>query len=94
MTIAKFKLVDNNLEEKWNELSKKIQTGMTQADGFISRDTGKDEQGNFYCIVKFETIEQKEKNMREAEKQYPEMFKVFSELVDMSTMTKVNLTLN
>ena len=93
-TIVKFNLVDTSLENDWNELSSKIQMGISQSDGFISRDTGKDVDGNFYCIVKFESAEQSQKNMENAEKNYPEMFEAFGKIVDMASMKKTVVELN
>jgi antibiotic biosynthesis monooxygenase (ABM) superfamily enzyme len=92
--IAKFKLVSPEMGDQWKELSNQIQAGISQADGFISRDTGVDEEGNLYCIVKFESKEQREANMKTAMENFPALFEKFTEVVDMSTMTKTEINLN
>ena len=91
--VAKFKLQEGK-EDAWKELSDQIQAGISQADGFISRDTGADEEGNHYCIVKFETKEQREANMKAAMEQFPQLFETFAQVVDMSTMTKTEIDLD
>jgi antibiotic biosynthesis monooxygenase (ABM) superfamily enzyme len=86
--IAKFKLNEGQ-EAAWAELSAQIQAGMSQAPGFISRDTGADAEGNNYCVVRFETKEQREASMKQAMEKAPESFEAFGKAVDMSTMEKM-----
>ena len=92
--IAKFKLSSPDKVEQWKELSEKIQAGISQADGFISRDTGVDAEGNYYCVVKFDSKQQREANMKKAMEEFPELFTTFAEVVDMSTMTKTEIDLS
>ena len=92
-TIVNFKLVDNKLEDKWYEMSANIQAGISRSEGFILRDTGKDENGNYYCIIKFESAELADKNKIEAQKKYPEMFELFNKIVDVKTMSFVRVNL-
>jgi len=90
IVIAKFKLQEGQ-EAAWAELSEGIQAGISQAPGFISRDAGSDEEGNHYCIVKFDSKEQREASQKAAQEAHPEMFEKFGQIVDMQTMTKTEL---
>ena len=94
IVIAKFKLKNPDLEDQWQELSTGIQQGISQAPGFISRDTGVDEKGVHYCVVKFNSREEREKNMKKSQKMFPEMFKKFNDIVDIDTMEKIEIELD
>jgi len=91
IVIAKFKLNSQDLEESWQELSAGIQKGISQAPGFISRDTGVDESDTHYCIVKFNSKKEREENMKKSQELHPEMFEQFAKIVNMSTMEKTEI---
>ncbi len=94
VVIAKFKLNNPDLETQWQELSAGIQQGISQAPGFISRDTGIDEDDTHYCIVKFNSKEEREENMKKSQKMFPEMFEKFAKIVDMTTMEKTEINID
>jgi len=48
-----FELNDGQLEN-WKKLSKEINNDLTNVEGFISRDSGVDENNRVYCLVKWE----------------------------------------
>ncbi len=92
MVIAKLKLNDESLLEDWKALSRKISAGLAGVDGFISRDSLRDENGLIYCLVKWESRAQQEKAMAEimssTDEESQKMFAEFARVVDMESMTK------
>ena len=91
--IVSFELNDKNLLNDWKVFSKEIDEDISQADGFISRDSGIDENGKVYCLVKWQS-EAHQQNFRkqlEANENWPKTIQRFGTIANMSTMTPNNL---
>lgn len=87
--IMSFNLNDENLTGDWQILSKEIDADIAKADGFISRDSGIDEQGRVYCLVKWQSKSHQEafRKVLEASEEWPQMMQRFSAIVNMETVT-------
>ena len=92
--IAKFKLRDESMMDDWKKLSAGIQGHIADADGFISRDSAVSENGDVYCIVKWESAEKQATFHDELMKTAAEnpAFAEFERIVDMESMTKDKLS--
>lgn len=91
--IVSFELNDKDLLKDWKILSKEIDEDIAKADGFISRDSGMDESGRVYCLVKWQS-EAHQQNFRqqlEARESWPKTMERFGAIANMSTMTPNNL---
>jgi len=92
MVIAKLKLNNENLLEDWKTISKKIDSDLAGADGFISRDSVQGEDGMIYCVLKWESKSQQEKFMADVMSRTNEesqaMMAEFGRVVDMESMSK------
>jgi hypothetical protein len=88
LQIVTFKLKEENMLDTWKEMSAGITAAMKQnAKGFIYRESGIDEKGNVYCILKWETVELMMASREAFERgDFEEEKKKFEALVDMSTM--------
>lgn len=85
--IMSFELHSKNQLNDWQALSKKIDADIAQADGFISRDSGVDEAGRVYCLVKWQSKAHQE-NFRkklEAGENWDEMMAHFNSIANMET---------
>lgn len=85
--IVSFELNDKNLINDWKSLSAEIDKDIAKADGFISRDSGIDEEGRVYCLVKWQSKSHQEtfKQLLEARKEWAEMMQHFCSIVNMET---------
>ncbi len=92
--IASFELHPDQLDN-WKTLSKEISKDMTKADGFISRDSGIDENGLVYCLVKWQSKTHQEAFMKalEARDTWEQTMAHFSSIANMETMKPKNLAL-
>ncbi len=92
MVIATLKLNDESLLEDWKVISRNISADLEGVDGFISRDSVRDDNGLIYCILKWESRAQQEKFMSElmsrTDEESQKMFAEFARVVDMESMTK------
>ena len=86
--LVSFRLKEESMQEAWKEMSKHITEAMSQdTPGFISRESGVDEEGNIYCILRWESKEQMLASREAFEKgDFEEEKKNFEALVDMQTM--------
>ena len=94
--IAKFKLNKWIKIEEWKKLSDFFGTEFVWENGFILRDSATDENGNVYCIIKWENIESQKafsKKLDEKDKEKPEIMKEFWRLVDMETFSMETLNI-
>lgn len=82
-----FELNDKNLLENWKNLSKEIDKGIAKADGFVSRDSGIDEDGRVYCLVKWQSKTHQENFRKQLENraEWPEMMQRFGSIANMET---------
>ncbi|MDQ7023726.1 MAG: hypothetical protein Q9M97_09645 [Candidatus Gracilibacteria bacterium] len=91
----KFALNDGVKIEEWKTLSDKISSDMKGTDGLQFRESAVDEKGNVYCILKWDTIEQRTvffDNMQKDFKENPEKMAGFGKIADMKTMEMNVLT--
>ncbi len=91
--IVSFELNSKDLLEDWKTLSKEIDEDIAQADGFISRDSGVDENGRIYCLIKWqsEAHHQTFRQQLEARESWPKNMERFGAIANISTMTPNNL---
>ncbi len=93
--IMSFELNDKNLVNDWQALSKEIDTDIQKADGFIARDSGIDENGRVYCLVKWQSEAHQNafRKALEARQQWPDMMAHFSSIANMETANNQTITL-
>ncbi len=86
--VVSFGLNDESLMDDWKKMSSKISADLEGADGFIYRDSAIGEDKKVYCILKWNSNEQRQKFRTELEsmKEWPEMMASFSRIVNMQTM--------
>ncbi|MBT4835738.1 MAG: hypothetical protein HON94_00165 [Methylococcales bacterium] len=84
--IESFKLHDGQLDN-WKKLSKEIDGDISKADGFISRDSGIDEDKRVYCLVKWKSKSHQEAFMKElmARDGWEAMMNDFGKIANMET---------
>ncbi len=84
--IESFELYDGQLDN-WKELSKEIDADISKADGFISRDSGIDNENRVYCLVKWKSKDHQEAFMRQlkARDDWENIMKYFSNIANMET---------
>jgi len=89
-----FKLNDGKLED-WKVLSKQIDEDIAKAKGFISRDSGIDEDQTVYCLVKWQSKADQEIFLAElmAREDAPTMMAHFASIVNMETMSNTGIQL-
>ncbi|KAA0444631.1 MAG: hypothetical protein FXV80_03835 [Candidatus Thioglobus sp.] len=82
-----FELNDKNQLENWKQLSKEIDEDICKADGFISRDSGIDEDGRVYCLVKWQskTQQQNFRKQLESRPEWQQMMQHFGAIANMET---------
>lgn len=92
--IMSFELHQRQLEN-WKTLSKEIDIDIAKADGFISRDSGIDEDGRVYCLVKWQSKTQQETFRRqlEAGNNWGDMMTKFASIANMETATNQQITI-
>ena len=92
MVIAKFRLNNENLLENWKTISKKIDSDLAKADGFISRDSLQGEDGMIYCVLKWESKSKQEKFMEDimsrTDEESQAIMTEFEHVANMETMNK------
>ncbi len=81
-----FELNDGQLDN-WKNLSKDINNDLANVKGFISRDSGIDENNRVYCLVKWESKAHQEKFRKQLESRenWNEMMNYFGSIVDVKT---------
>ena len=88
--LVKFVLNEGVKIEDWKKMSDGITADMKGADGLQFRESAVDEKWNVYCILKWDTIEQRtvfHDNMMKKFKEKPEIMEAFWKVVDMETFT-------
>jgi heme-degrading monooxygenase HmoA len=82
-----FQLNPGKLED-WKAMSAEIDKDIAIKKGFVSRDSGIDENNLVYCLVKWQSKDDQEafKRSLEAQKVWSEMMENFANIVDMTTM--------
>ncbi|SMN00433.1 hypothetical protein SPONL_1310 [uncultured Candidatus Thioglobus sp.] len=85
--IMSFELNDKNLMDDWKALSKEIDEDIAKAEGFISRDSGVDEDGRVYCLVKWKSKMHQEnfRTQLETRIDYAEIMQDFARIGNMET---------
>ena len=93
LKIVSFELNDKNLLNDWKVFSKEIDEDFANVEGFISRESGIDENGRIYCIVKWQSKTHQEKFMQRltSSEDYPKIMEHFGSIANMDTMTPNNL---
>ena len=87
--LVKFVLNEGIKIEEWKKLSDRINSDLKGVDGFNFRDSAIDENGNVYCIVKWDSIEQQKSFRKELDKKFeenPEMKKIMWRIVKMESI--------
>ncbi len=86
--IMSFELHNLQLISDWKILSKEIDEDIAKAEGFVSRDSGIDEQGRVYCLVKWQTKAHQEsfRQQLESREQWPQMMAYFASIANMETV--------
>lgn len=88
--LVKFVLTEGAKIEDWKKMSDGITADMKGTDGLQFRESAVDEKGNVYCILKWDTIEQRtvfHDNMMKEMEENPEIMKEFSKVADMESFT-------
>ena len=82
-----FELHNEDLMNDWRALSKEIDADIANAEGFISRDSGVDENGRVYCLVKWQSKNHQKAFMQalEARSEWPQMMQQFGSIANMET---------
>ena len=76
--------------EDWKKMSDWITADMQWTDWLQFRESAVDEKGNVYCILKWDTIEQRtvfHDNMMKEMDEKPEMMEEFGKIANMKTFT-------
>ena len=84
--IKSFELHDGQLDN-WKKLSKEIDEDISKAEGFISRDSGIDNENKVRCLIKWESKEKQENFMKQlmARDNWEDMISHFGSVVNMKT---------
>ena len=89
--IATLELNSPNLLDDWKKISADISADLNaNATGFVSRESGVDENGLVYCILQWNSIEDSEAFMQSLPLRPDFMEKIadFARVVNMESMTK------
>ncbi len=87
VALVSFKLNEDILVEDWKKMSDGINQSLQNVEGFIYRDSAISDDGNVYCILKWESAEKQEaflKTMKGDE--FKNEMDEFARLVNMETM--------
>ena len=93
--IVKFVLNEGVKIEEWKTLSDQITADMKGTDGLQFRNSAVDEKWNVYCILKWDTLEQRTvffDKMQKDFKENPEKMAWFWKIANMESMTMDILT--
>ncbi len=96
IVLVSFKLNNKELISDWLEISNMINNELSSIDGFISRDSGVDENGCVDCIAKWESLD-KQKEFRanfEQDVNFAKKMEEMARVVNMETMTQKIIELN
>ena len=93
--LVSFELNDKGLLDDWKILSKEIDDDISGVKGFVSRDSGIDEQGYVYCLLKWQSKTYRETFMKQLESKddWPKIMEDFGRVANMETMTFKNIAL-
>ena len=93
--LVSFELNDKDLLSDWKVLSKEIDDDISGVQGFISRDSGIDEQGYVYCLLKWESRAYQEAFMKQLESRddWPKTMENFGRIANMETIMFKNIEL-
>ncbi len=94
--IATLQLNSPELLEDWKKISADISADLkANATGFISRESGVDDDGLVYCILQWKSVEDSEAFMQSLplRPDFMENMVEFSRVVNMESMTKKVVTL-
>lgn len=86
---VKFKLNEGVKIEEWKNLSDNINNDIKWTNWLKFRDSAVDEKGNVYCILKWDSLEQRTvfyDKMQKDFKENPEKMEEFWKIVDIKTM--------
>lgn len=95
-TLVQFALNEGIELSEWEVISSDINNDMKKANGLHFRDSGVDDKGNIYCILKWESEEHHKAFKEIMDKTFadhPEIMKEFWRVADMDTMstTQINV---
>ena len=90
-TLVEFKLKDWVKIEEWKVMSDSINELLSGVSGFQFRDSATDENGNVYCILKWDS-ESHSKEFDKILEGKPEMIEEFEKFINMETMKMKNLS--
>lgn len=96
MVIATLELQSPDLLEDWKKISDAITEDLkANAEGFISRESGQDEDGLLYCVLVWESREASEafNESLPSRVDFAEMMAEFSRVIKVESMRKKVLTL-
>lgn len=93
--LMSFELNDKGLLDDWKVLSKEIDEDVSGVKGFVSRDSGIDEQGDMYCLLKWQSRTYHEAYLKQLESRddWPKIMENFGRIVNMETTTFKNIEL-
>lgn len=93
--LVSFELNDRGLLNDWKIFSKEIDDNLSGVKGFVSRDSGIDEQGYVYCLTKWQSRAYQEafKKQLESRDDWPKIMADFGRIANMETMTFKNIVL-
>jgi hypothetical protein len=93
--LVSFELNDKGLLDDWKILSKEIDDDISGVKGFVSRDSGIDEQGYVYCLLKWQSKTYRKTFMKQLESKddWPKIMEDFGRVANMETMTFKNIAL-
>ena len=89
-----FELNDGQLDN-WKNLSNEINNDLTNVEGFMSRDSGIDENNRVYCLVKWKSKSHQEKFRKQLESRenWNEMMNYFGSIVNIKTEKRNSIDL-
>ncbi len=93
--LVSFELNDKGLLDDWKILSKEIDEDLSGVKGFVSRDSGIDEQGYVHCLLKWQskTYQEVFKKQLESRDDWPKIMENFGRIANRETMTSKNIEL-
>ena len=83
-----FKLNNDDLLDDWIKMSKMIDSTLEGVEGFISRDSTKDENGVIACIVKWSStdVQKKYRQQLEESENFATIMQDFEKIVNLQSM--------
>ena len=88
IVIVSFELNNQSFLEDWKKMSSMSSSDLEGIDGFIYRDSAVSEDKKVHCILKWNSLEQKQKfnKVLESREDWSKMMADFERIVNMQTM--------